>query len=897
MQSVLKFCLSPIGDTTAESISPYPLIGIFVPGINKRIHIHPIKNIIYCLILIAGIHTVRAQDLGFRHYGVDQGLPSSQVHDIIQDQYGNLWFTTDRGLSRFNGYDFRNYTIADGLTDNTIFKFYCQADGKIWCSTFNKSVFCFSGREPVFTPYKFNKILTSLPDVIVPQAIHVTANNELYMGFVNSIGYLHIDADGKILKNQQGHNGLRTNKSVLVHRKKHPDFFYLQPSDQTVKPETYWSGHVSSVPECRGDDLTRACYFQHSASAVFVNPKQITIIRPDHDTLRVTNIHDPISLGQLNDSLFWVGFRYGGVTIYNLDGKVKRRFLMGKSVTRLLVDHEDGFWVSTLNDGVFHARNTFVTTFASVNSEQDWINSITKDKEGRIWLGYYNGNVDVLEQNMLHSIYRPRIKKPAIVATDFPGEKIFYSSDLMLSEGKKTGQLILNFNPTCVYVSPVDSVWIGGYGNAHLAHLQTLTFLKTGFRVNALCHYKGSLYLGSNKGLYVMRNGDVPAYEKVNIVPETWISDLKIFGSVMAIATKGQGVLFYDQKTVSRLDEKAGLANNIINMIYAENQSVLWICTNAGLNRIEKTKSGSFDVKVMSNQQGLISNEVTGITIHHDTAWVGTRQGICFFPAKIMEREPVTRNYYLSIQQVTINDREAGLADGESLSYNQNRVEFSFGAVSFTGSPVVYRYMLEGLQNKWNYTSSREALYSSLPPGTYTFIIQVKGSNQYWDDQEKRIRFTILPPFWKTWWFITGLTVVIVLLIYLFFRYRILSYNRDITRELLRQVLKRFTRKTNYVVFREQGKDIRIPTHTICYVKADGNYIEIHADTQKYLVRFKIGEFLDIVPDPLEYLQISRSYIVRLDKVQAKSKKDVTVNNERLPVGETYLEELKKIRF
>jgi DNA-binding LytR/AlgR family response regulator len=139
--------------------------------------------------------------------------------------------------------------------------------------------------------------------------------------------------------------------------------------------------------------------------------------------------------------------------------------------------------------------------------------------------------------------------------------------------------------------------------------------------------------------------------------------------------------------------------------------------------------------------------------------------------------------------------------------------------------------------------------------------------------------------------------VVIVLLIYLFFRFRILSYNRDITRELLRQLLKRVRKKTMYVTFREQGKDIRISTHTVCFVKSNGNYLEIRTDQKKYIIRYKIGEFLDLVPDPLEYLRINRSCIVRLDKVQEKGKKDVTVNGEQLPVGETYLNQLQKIQF
>jgi len=856
-----------------------------------------VKHVAF-LLALACCCAARAQDLNFRHYGVDQGLPSSQVHDILQDTYGNLWFTTDRGLSRFDGYEFKNYTTADGLTDNSLFKFHVGPDGKIWCTTFNRSIFHFSGRDPVFTPYRFNDVLLGLREVIVSQVMHVTASGELYMSFVNAQGYLHLDAAGKILKKPGFQTTAEMNRCVLLSHEKQPEFFYVQPPGETAEPGSYWSGRAATASECWGYDFVRACYFRDPAAAVFVTPKRLSIVRPGRDTLRLASSHDPISLGRLNDSLFWVGYRYGGVSIYDLHGKLIRSFLAGKSVTKLLADHENGFWISTLNDGVFYARNTLVMNFTPLSRENDWIHSLVKDADGKIWIGYYNGNVDVIERHTLRNIYRPQVQKPALVTTDPPGKTVFYSSDLRVYNVTAGDKLNANIGPACLYAASPDSIWCGAYAGVYLWKTPDTVIFRTGFRVNAICRYKGDMYLGSNKGLYKLQveNG-VRSYEKIRAVPETGISDLKILGETLAIATRGKGILFYNGASIGGVDEKSGLSNAIINSIYAENDSVLWACTNNGLNRIRKKAGGRFEIKIISYQQGLISNELTGMVLRDDTAWVGTRQGLCFFSTRALDQVQQARNYFLSVQQISINDRKAELRHDRELPYDQNRIELSYGAVSFSSIPIVYRYKLEGLQESWTYTSALKALYPALPPGVYTFVVQVKGDNESWSAQEKRFRFTILPPFWKTWWFIISCFVAGALLIYLFFKYRIFSYNRDITRELLRQLLKRFTRKTNYVVFREQGKDIRIPTHTICYVKAEGNYIEIHTDARKHLVRFKISEFPALVPDPLEYLRISRSYIIRLDKVQEKSKKDVTVKGQKLPVGETYLDELKKIKF
>ena len=182
-----------------------------------------------------------------------------------------------------------------------------------------------------------------------------------------------------------------------------------------------------------------------------------------------------------------------------------------------------------------------------------------------------------------------------------------------------------------------------------------------------------------------------------------------------------------------------------------------------------------------------------------------------------------------------------------------------------------------------------------MPPGNYEFVAEFKGENSSWKGES--ICFKITPPFWITWWFKMCVALGIAGLIYLFFKYRILSYNQEIIREILRQLSKRLKRKNTFVRLRVQGKDIRIKSEDICIVKAAGNYLEVRTDTKNYLVRLKIGDFLDQVTDPLEYIRVSRSYIVRIDKIQEKGKKDLVVLGEQIPIGVTYMDSIKRIEL
>ena len=100
-----------------------------------------------------------SQNHVFKEFGVNDGLPSSQVYDLYQDKKGNIWFATDRGLAHFNGYEFKKYGVEDGLPGNVILSFFPQNNGEVWCSTINKEIFYFNENFKEFHTFKFNNLI------------------------------------------------------------------------------------------------------------------------------------------------------------------------------------------------------------------------------------------------------------------------------------------------------------------------------------------------------------------------------------------------------------------------------------------------------------------------------------------------------------------------------------------------------------------------------------------------------------------------------------------------------------------------------------------------------------------------------------------------------------------
>jgi ligand-binding sensor domain-containing protein len=79
----------------------------------------------------------RAERLPIKVYTTADGLAQNAVNRIVRDSRGFLWFCTDEGLSRFDGYTFTNYTTADGLPHPVVASFLETRSGVYWVGTYS----------------------------------------------------------------------------------------------------------------------------------------------------------------------------------------------------------------------------------------------------------------------------------------------------------------------------------------------------------------------------------------------------------------------------------------------------------------------------------------------------------------------------------------------------------------------------------------------------------------------------------------------------------------------------------------------------------------------------------------------------------------------------------------
>ncbi len=851
------------------------------------------RKLLTIFILFLGIFPgiANGQELFYERFHRENGLPTNTIFDIYQAPDHVMWFATGNGLTSYNGIEFKTYNVSDGITEQTILDFHPQPDGRVWCTTMRGKIFHFDPLKQDFTHYKYNNLpeFVDIKGWARPHHCLVEKDGSVNLSFTNSSGKLRISSDG--VPEALSIEKVPNDGSIIPVFDKLEDgrlLGYSLISKDTTNALLVERGFYNHTV---GEAIT---FDEFDKLAILVNDV-IGIIGKD-DTLVLPHIDHAISIGWYDKDKFWVGYRNEGLMIYDLNGHRHEHWLKGERVTELVRDHEGGLWFATKN-GVFYAKNLDVRAQTMANNPDRWPNSVlwlTEDlmclKTNTNEIALYNRKTDSTE------IIAEGKERPVYLTgyTD-QGYPVFFDGDSVVFYNLKLKKTEILRPPLCSFDHIEEDAVITKMQNTLYVFTKDSTYRTSPPTiVGSGASHNGDWYFTTMAGL---RKGSGKDFIKTQY-PDSLLSGAKLLSLETSLVggTIGYGVVLLGDG-MSQIQTVDGLSNHTIQSLKKESSHSFWASGYDGIDLIE-LENDKYSIKSLPYTEILPTNYIYDIELNKDTLWLCTPKGLIMVPKVLFFGQNERIDYGLSIFDIEVQGKQVNQSDLKNLSYDQNQIQFSFNAISYRHKQnLTYRYKLIGVDDKWNYTTGHVAKYSSLSPGDYTFIVQVKGDNEIWSTVEMRTSVSISPPYWSTWWFRTLIGLCLVLVIYLFFRFRILQYNRDITRELLRQILKKFRDNRGYLVVREAGKDVKIATEDILYVKSEGNYLEIYTEDQKYVIRANIGKFLDMVPDPIEFIRIRRTHIVRIDKVSKKSSKEIVVGTTTIPVGPSYVKELDKILF
>ncbi|MBL1214577.1 MAG: SpoIIE family protein phosphatase [Ignavibacteriae bacterium] len=247
------------------------------------------------------------------------------------------------------------------------------------------------------------------------------------------------------------------------------------------------------------------------------------------------------------------------------------------------------------------------------------------------------------------------------------------------------------------------------------------------------------------------------------------------------VSTYGGGLNRFDPETETfrRFTEgNSGLPNNAVYGALSDDEGNLWLSTNNGISKFNRT---SFTFKNFTVDDGLQSEEFNGGAYYKNKNGVMYFGGIygfnSFHPSEVVDNQFIPQieitdlkifNESLQIGEDSPLKKQISMTDQVVLSHWQNDISFEFVALHFTNpAKNKYAFKLENYENEWRYVDNiRVATYTNLDPGEYTFKVKGSNSDGLWNEEGKSIKLIISPPWWKTNWAYLSYILFAVLIVF-----------------------------------------------------------------------------------------------------------------------------------
>ena len=506
-----------------------------------------------------------------------------------------------------------------------------------------------------------------------------------------------------------------------------------------------------------------------------------------------------------NKDRVWLGYYNKGIDLhddnYNKFSSIKSlpyetNSLNSSSVTGIAKDSDGRFWISMFDGGVdvYDPKNKkFINLYDQKNTIARGLNrldipTVFIDSKENVWIGTWDSGLFFLKHDS---------KK--FVNINTTSNKSIFKSNRVMSFGEDSK----------------GTIWIGTFGNGlysynpnseSFTHHDTLEFQKyytnTSSIRKVLVDHKDAVWIGTRNGLFKIVKDKTEKFkvystnDLMNTVLNSEIDESKNSSIVFSlfedskkniwIGTLGNGLAKFTAKNDSliwyNLDN--GLIHETISSITQGTNGALWIGGNKGLSKLDIKKNTFTN---FNKKDGLLSNSFNYNAVFKDidnVLYFGNLKGINYFnPDKIVynQEKPTVyiSNLKISNEIITPRIKNSPLKDVISktknlvLNYEQSNFTFDYVGVNYTrGENNQYAYLLKEFDENWNYVgTTRSATYKNVPPGDYTFMVKASNNDGIGNNIPTTINIKVLPAWWATNQAIISYIILILLLVYIIYKY------------------------------------------------------------------------------------------------------------------------------
>ncbi|MBF4472630.1 histidine kinase [Flavobacterium sp. HJJ] len=780
--------------------------------------------------LLFFIEIVFSQQFPSTNFSTIDGLPNNSVYSIFKDSRGILWVGTANGLSAIQNGEVKNYYTSDGLAHNNCWAIVEDSNHNMWFGSHGGGITFYNGKKFEVINQKSGLIHDKIRRLFIYK-------NLLYIGTEFGISVLDIKTHKIILSkkiigcrklfqvmdfveiNSKIYFGTFNDgfwrvdlatKSITLINHKQPDIFSIHKTNDSL-----FICHSDNINQAISristkDYLANIDTNIHFGSSVFWNFAT--------DKRGVTYVAGN-----------GINFATGGICKINNNKIINLNDVFGVDSTEvwsLYYDYQtDILYVGTMNKGLFKIdlkQQIKYYPASFYNKDKLDIVSITNFQNQNLIL--HKAGLLFLKENKIKSevsnekFYdfarysfrtNPKLEqygyfdvfsKTKLDAFELRGFKVVNSIAWVNSTiglfGVNSDGIIKEYYPYSVsafgFPNPNKIIFQVAYGKfstvdnfrnnikAKEYNLINENIPRDAFDILPI--YSRNYIVSSSNGLYTYQNGKFYSYSLSKIWNEKELARVTVNDKKELVIANSFGDIFIIDvskgfKIIKKIDRKL-LNGNSISFLECY-KDYLFIGTEMGLNIYKNDK-----VRLIDDEQGLTTKAFTSSYIKGTILTMGTQNGYFEFDFKnYISTRSTVRNIKITGMEVdfeAINENRFKWLGYDSddivLPYNKNTISIGFEPQNAQyPNKLEYRYRVIGLSNsnwsKWTKDKSINLTY--LPNGRYEIRLETKDLFSGVVSSNDILNIIITPPFWKTWWFLLGNFIFMLICAYLIYVNRI----------------------------------------------------------------------------------------------------------------------------
>ncbi|MCX6557889.1 MAG: LuxR C-terminal-related transcriptional regulator [Candidatus Aminicenantes bacterium] len=604
----------------------------------------------------------------FQNISVEDGLSQNTVICMLQDRNHFMWFGSEDGLDRFDGYSFKVYRHSqhhdEGLSHDRISCLLNNRDGTIWIGTLGGGLDHFDPGRERFSHYRHDPHNERSLSHDTVQAILPDGKGSFWVGTENGLN-LFDPGRGTFLRILHAQERAGVNSACAI--------LSLHQDNAGI----LWIG--------TRDGLHR--YDRASGQCRALSGSGAAIIHTGKGSDQINTIFED-SLGNL-----WLGTEAGLVLFNKRDGTFQSKESGGTSplphlyrsrILDIIADDRGGIWIACEAGIYFFPQPGQLAIYFRAGAvphlllQDRFVLSLYQDPEGILWAGTFSGIWKYDLRTRQFSLYGPELIERERSDFRFPVLSVCQDKRSWLWIGTYKNGLFganrsvdekktftsLPGNPRAVkemlisalQVDRGQTLWIGTTSGLHrydIGRDRFTGYYHSGKNGGGLSNdsilaifedRSGRLWVGTEDGLNLFDRGrgsfrvylnDLPTASRFG--PDIVIAMYQDAGGSMWIGTYGGGLYLFDPENGRfvrnyrhRSDDPASLSSDNIYCFLEDSRGRFWVGTNSGgLNLFDRSR-GTFSH--LTTEEGLPNNTILGIL--EDKAgnlWLSTSHGLCRF--------------------------------------------------------------------------------------------------------------------------------------------------------------------------------------------------------------------------------------------------------------------------